>query len=108
MTQIMDNRLIAKLARKHGPRLVEHALQRLLPEQAGAEQPGGAAVTPKLAPRKPSLTGRIANFALLRVATRSVPGAILVGGGLIAKALHDQHKAKQAQRIAMALRNRRF
>lgn len=33
--------------------------------------------------------------AVARIATRSVPGAILVGGGLLAKALHDRHKAKK-------------
>jgi hypothetical protein len=38
---------------------------------------------------------------ILRVATRSVPGAILVGGGLLAKALQDRRKARKArQRIA--------
>jgi len=33
--------------------------------------------------------------AILRLATRSVPGAILVGGGLLAKALHDRRKSKK-------------
>jgi hypothetical protein len=32
------------------------------------------------------------------VATRSVPGAILVGGGLLAKALYDRRKDAQAAR----------
>lgn len=33
--------------------------------------------------------------AVARIATRSVPGAIIVGGGLLAKALHDRRKAKK-------------
>lgn len=33
--------------------------------------------------------------AVARIATRSVPGAIIVGGGLLAKALHDRRKAKR-------------
>jgi hypothetical protein len=33
----------------------------------------------------------------MRVATRSVPGAILVGGALLAKHLHDRKKAHDAQ-----------
>jgi len=31
--------------------------------------------------------------AVLRIATRSVPGAIVVGGSLLAKTLHDRRKA---------------
>ena len=30
--------------------------------------------------------------AIARVATRSVPGALLIGGGLLAKALYDRRK----------------
>ena len=33
--------------------------------------------------------------AVARIATRSVPGAILVGGGLLAKALYDRKKGKK-------------
>ncbi len=38
-----------------------------------------------------SLIGAIA----VRIATRSVPGALLVGGALLAKALYDRRKAKE-------------
>lgn len=33
--------------------------------------------------------------AAIRIATRSVPGAIIVGGGLLAKALYDRKKARK-------------
>lgn len=33
--------------------------------------------------------------AAVRIATRSVPGAIIVGGGLLAKALYDRKKARK-------------
>lgn len=36
--------------------------------------------------------------ALARVALRSVPGAILVGGALVAKTLYDRSKARHAER----------
>lgn len=36
--------------------------------------------------------------ALARVATRSVPGAIFVGGGMLAKAMLDRRKGKYAAR----------
>jgi hypothetical protein len=34
------------------------------------------------------------------VATRSVPGAILVGGGLVAKALYERRKSRRAAKAA--------
>jgi hypothetical protein len=45
---------------------------------------------------KGSLLAGIAGAALVRVATRSVPGAIVVGGGLLAKTLYDRRRAKRA------------
>ena len=89
----MDNRVLAKIARTHGPKLLEQALDRLVP---GTPAAGRAA---NLKAKKPSIGRRIANAALLRVATGSVPGAILVSGGLIAKALHDRRKARQTLRL---------
>lgn len=45
-----------------------------------------------------SLTETLLHGALARVALRSVPGAILVGGGLIAKTLYDRSRAGKARR----------
>jgi len=80
----MENRLIARLIRQHGGKLLDLAVGRLLPDTAPA------ADVPK---KKVSLTGKIANAALLRVATKSVPGAIIVTGGMLAKRAHDRRKA---------------
>ncbi|MDE2302709.1 MAG: hypothetical protein KGK11_09135 [Sphingomonadales bacterium] len=80
-------RILSQLAVRHGPQLAERAI-------AGLIDAGGAVKRAA----KPSLGQRIATFALLRVATRSVPGAILVGGGLVVKAVHAQRKARRAQR----------
>ncbi len=87
----LDTSVIAKIARENGPRLLEQAIRVLVAgavvqDEVSAEQQA----------KKPSLGRRIASAALVRVATRSVPGAIIVSGGLIAKALHDRHKARQA------------
>jgi len=41
-----------------------------------------------------TMTETLVSTAIARVATRSVPGAILVGGGLLAKALYDRRKGK--------------
>jgi hypothetical protein len=90
----LDNSVIAQMAREHGPRLIEQAIKVLVAgavvqDEVSAEQQA----------KKPSLGRRIASAALVRVATRSVPGAIIVSGGLIAKALHDRHKAKLAPAV---------
>jgi hypothetical protein len=47
--------------------------------------------------RLPGPLGAICGAALMRIATRSVPGAIIVGGGLVAKTLHDRRKARAEQ-----------
>lgn len=76
----MAESLLAKIARVGGRRLLDQAVGRI------------DAVTPR---GKSTLTGKLAGAALLRIATRSVPGAIVVTGGLLAKSLHDRRKAKK-------------
>lgn len=46
---------------------------------------------------KPNSLGMsLIGMAAARIATRSVPGALLVGGGLVAKALYDRNRSKKA------------
>ncbi|MET3470456.1 hypothetical protein ABIC78_000958 [Novosphingobium sp. 1529] len=52
--------------------------------------------------RGPSLVGSLVGTAIARVATRSVPGAIVVGGGLVAKALYDRRKIRRARAAVKA------
>ena len=68
--------ILAKLARQHGGKLLNGAIGRALPEAGGTA----------------SLLTGIAGAALVRIATRSVPGAIVVGGGLLAKTLYDRRR----------------
>ncbi|MBS0254182.1 MAG: hypothetical protein JSS36_02960 [Proteobacteria bacterium] len=84
-----DNKLLARLARQHGGRLLDAAIDKLLPVEAKA-------ATGK------TVSGSVANAVLAKVALRSVPGAILVGGGILAKRLHDKRKAKKAAALAAA------
>ena len=91
----MASRLLATIARRGGGKLLDLAVGRILPDSA---EPAKKA--PLL---KRSLTGSLAGAALTRIATRSVPGAIIVGGGLIAKALYDRrHKPRIADELAAA------
>ncbi|MFO1254832.1 MAG: hypothetical protein U1E37_04105 [Sphingomonadaceae bacterium] len=78
-----DNQLLRKLARSNGGKLLDAAIDTLLPVDAS-----------KLPARKKSLLGGLAGAVAVRVATRSVPGAIVVGGALIAKRLYDRRHAR--------------
>ncbi len=57
-------------------------------------------LTPGEVAEKPSLPKRVAGAVALRVATRSVPGAVVVGTGLIAHGLYKRGKARRAARQA--------
>ncbi|MFM5954119.1 MAG: hypothetical protein ACKOPE_07445 [Novosphingobium sp.] len=78
-----DNRLLAQIARKNGGKLLNTAIDTLLP------------VAPTGTGRK-TLLGGLAGAVAVRVATRSVPGAIVVGGAVIAKRLYDKRHAAKA------------
>jgi hypothetical protein len=80
----MANRIFAQLVRRGGSKLLDRAVAGLVPGE----------VEPAAAPRlKRSLTRALAGAVITRIATRSVPGAIIVGGGMLAKTLYDRKKA---------------
>ena len=72
--------ILRKIARQHGGKVLDGAIGKALPGTDG----------------KGTLLSGIAGAALVRIATRSVPGAIVVGGGLLAKTLYDRRRAKRA------------
>jgi hypothetical protein len=45
-----------------------------------------------------SLVQQLASYAVARVATRSLPGAVVVGGGILAKTLLDRRQSRRAAR----------
>lgn len=80
------NLILADIAIRGGGRLLRNAVERTL---LGAKYP------PKKA--REIVSGRsmvhtLVGTAVARIATRSVPGALLVGGGLLAKTLYDRSK----------------
>ena len=88
----MAEPLLARIIRLGGGRLFNRTVDRLLPKlskAAPASKPKSS-LTPKA-----SLTGAITGAALTRIATRSVPGALIVGGGLLAKSLYDRRRARK-------------
>jgi len=49
--------------------------------------------------------GTVLGAVAARIATRSVPGALLVGGALLAKAIYDKRKAKSNATIGDVIAN---
>ncbi len=88
----MTNLLIADLALRGGGQLLRHMVERTML---------GAKFSPAKA--KNIIGGRsmlqtLLGTAAARIATRSVPGAILVGGGLLAKTLFERSQDKRSTR----------
>jgi len=84
----MTNLVIADIALRGGGRLLRHLVERSLlglkysPDKARNIVKGrGMAQT-------------LIGTAVARVATRSVPGALLIGGGLLAKTLYDRSRKR--------------
>lgn len=86
----MSNLLLADIALRGGGQLLRHAVERTLlgvrysPDKARDIVKGR------------SMAQTLIGTALARVATRSVPGAILIGGGLLAKTLYDRSRNARA------------
>ena len=60
---------------------------------AGAKAVQATAATAK--PKRAGIGARLLTAAATRIATRSVPGAIVVGGALLAKTLHERRKNRK-------------
>jgi len=84
----MTNLIIADLALRGGGRLLRHAVERGL---LGAKY--GKSDAKDLVKGR-TMTQTLVGTAIARIATRSVPGALLVGGGLLAKTLFDRRQGK--------------
>ena len=78
----IDNRLLARLIRSTGGKLLDSAAGRLFPAKGPAAGKAG-------------LGKAIAGAAITRIASRSVPGALVVGGGILAKMLFDRRRARK-------------
>jgi hypothetical protein len=88
------NLLIADLALRGGGQLLRHAIERTV---LGAKY---APDTAKKIVKGRSMVQTLVSTAAARIATRSVPGAIVVGGGLLAKTLYDRRQGKRAAKAS--------
>ncbi len=80
------NLILADIAIRGGGRLLRHAVERTL---LGVKYPPGKA---RDIVKGRSMIQTLVGTAAARLATRSVPGALLIGGALIAKTLYDRGK----------------
>ncbi|MGX7926601.1 hypothetical protein ACWPMX_08515 [Tsuneonella sp. HG094] len=89
-TNPATNLIIQDIAMRAGGRLMRHTLEKgLLRGRYGGA--GAKAIV-----ENRSLVHTFLSGMLARYATRSLPGAVLVGGGLIAKTLFDRSQSKRA------------
>lgn len=86
----MASRLLASIVRKGGGKLLGLGLARVFPPSAP--------VLAKAAEPKRSLTKAAAGAVLTRIATRSVPGAIVVGGAVLARTLYNRRRQRRGTR----------
>lgn len=95
--------ILAGIAMRAGSTLLKRSVDRGIlgaaPEvlksaakAAGAKAAEKAAKAPKV---KRGIGTRLLTAAATRIATRSVPGAIVVGGALLAKTLHNHRKNRK-------------
>lgn len=88
------NLIIHDIAMRAGGRLVRHAVEKGLLRG----RYGGTAA--KAIVENRSLLQTLLSGMLARTATRSLPGAALIGTGLAAKTLYDRRQSKKAARKA--------
>lgn len=94
----MTNMILADIALRSGGALLRRAVETgLLGAALGAASKGkGKKAAAGKVIKGRSMAQTLVGTAVARIATRSVPGAIVVGGGLLAKTLYDRRKGKQA------------
>ena len=86
----MASPLLARLIRQGGGALLDLAVSRAFPQSSAALPAAEPAAPPK---KKAPLPRRLAGAAATRIAMKSVPGAIVIGGALLAKKLYDRRHA---------------
>lgn len=84
----MTNLIIADIALRGGGRLLRHVVERSL---LGVKYPPDKA---RDIVKGRGMAQSLIGTAVARIATRSVPGALLVAGGLVAKALYDRSQKR--------------
>jgi hypothetical protein len=87
----MTNLILADIALRTGGALLRRSVEKgLISSKLGSKKAGRVI-------KGRSMMQTLVGTAIARVATRSVPGAIVVGGGLLAKTLYDRKRSRKAE-----------
>ncbi len=89
-TNPVTNVLIADVVLRSVDRIARGAVEKTLLKQDSSTQAEGGVLEQR------SILSTAALYGAARIASRSVPGALLVGGGLLAKTLYDRGRARNA------------
>ena len=89
----MTNLILTDLVLRGGGQIMRQAVERTL---LGAKYSPGKA---KNIVKGRTMTQTLIGTAIARVALRSVPGAIIVGGALLAKTLFDRARSPQEAKV---------
>jgi hypothetical protein len=94
--ETMTRVILADIALRTGGALLRRGVERSILGQAPAvvKAAAGAKLAKAARPRR-GLGKKLLTAAATRVAMRSVPGAIVVGGALLAKSLYDRKHARK-------------
>jgi hypothetical protein len=87
----MTNLVIADIVLRGGGRLLRTVVERSVLKTKYPHETAKSLINGR------GMAQTLIGTAVARIATRSVPGAILVGGGLLAKALYDRKKGPEAE-----------
>ncbi len=99
------DRILAELIRRGGNHVIDRAVRKVTPVTKGVKNPVSPAGTDGIDDQtdlfsspepKSTVIKALSGAALTRLATRSVPGAILIGGGLLAKLAYDRKRARDS------------
>ena len=92
----MTNIIITDIVLRGGGRLLRNAVEKgMLGVKYPQDKASGLV-------KGRSMANTLIATAVARVATRSIPGALLVGGGLLAKTLYDRRKGHEAKEAGKA------
>ena len=87
----MTNLILTDLLLRGGGQIMRHAVEAALLASKYDKSKAKKIIKGR------SLTQTIVSTAVARIATRSVPGAILVGGASLAKLLYDRRRGRAAR-----------
>ena len=91
----MTNLILADVLLRTGERLLRQSVETGVLGQKSGKFKGKDKATKIV--RGGSTAKTLIGTAIARIASRSVPGAIVVGGGLLAKTLYDRRKGAKAR-----------